>query len=106
MATHVFKRPVFQSRSRSEFEEKLHFLSKYNQPGVAYCLGQSKATAGIDLEEYDAEHKLQTYKNDCHKETMVMRNHLGSKNVIATMSTAGVAGWRETLILKLITCLL
>ena len=104
MATHVFTRPVFQSRSRSEFEEKLHFLSKYNQPGVAYCLGQSKATAGIDLEEYDAEHKLQTLATRNHH--YMMENHLGSKNVIATMSTAGVAGWRETLIWKLITCLL
>ena len=36
----------------------------------------------------------------------MMENHLGSKNVIATMSTAGVAGWRETLVLKIITYLL
>ena len=67
--SHHFKRPVFQSRSRSEFEEKLHFLSKYNHPGVACCRGQSKASAGIHLEEYDAEHKLQTYNDDCHKES-------------------------------------
>ena len=37
--------------------------------GVACCRGQSKASAGIHLEEYDAEHKLQTYNDDRHKES-------------------------------------